>query len=143
MEIGIHRNETALIPQTLHNYWVTNKWIGTSLFLAKAWRILSYEANINMRSAAKHVMSCGKVLPVDQTKEKLNKFQVPWEKAWQCISFAWWPTKKALWLNIRLNFREMHIFQKNANITKEHYTSNNIISNTRLEDHKVILLKNI
>lgn len=30
-----------------------------------------------MRSAAKHVMSCGKVLPVDQTKEKLNKFQDP------------------------------------------------------------------
>lgn len=30
-----------------------------------------------MRSAAKHVMSCGKVLPVDQTKEKLNKFEGP------------------------------------------------------------------
>lgn len=28
-----------------------------------------------MRSAAKHVMSSGKVLPVHQTKEKLNKFQ--------------------------------------------------------------------
>lgn len=39
--------------------------------------MLSYEANISMRSAAKHVISCGKVLPVDQTKVKLNEFQVP------------------------------------------------------------------
>lgn len=45
------------------------------MFLAKAWRMLSYEANINMRSAAKHVMSCGKALPVNQTEEKFNKFQ--------------------------------------------------------------------
>lgn len=38
--------------------------------------MLSYEANISMRSAAKHVMSCGKALPVNQTEEKLNKFHV-------------------------------------------------------------------
>lgn len=89
------------------------------MFLAKAWRTLSYEANINMRSAAKHVMSCGKALPVNQTEEKFNKFQVRNKR--ESLTghlFIMVTHQESSPGECSVEFlRDMHTFQMNASIT--------------------------
>lgn len=78
-----------------------------------------------MRSAAKHVMSCGKALPVNQTEEKFNKFQVCNKR--ESLTghlFIMVNHQESSPVECSVEFlRDMHTFQMNASITINNITS--------------------
>lgn len=78
-----------------------------------------------MRSAAKHVMSCGKALPVNQTEEKFNKFQVRNKRESLTVHlFIMVTHQENSPVECSVEFlRDMHTFQMNASITINNITS--------------------
>lgn len=78
-----------------------------------------------MRSAAKHVMSCGKALPVNQTEEKFNKFKVHNKRESLTVYlFSMVTHQESPPVECSDEYlREMHSFQMNANAN---VTINNI-----------------
>lgn len=76
-----------------------------------------------MRSAAKHVMSCGKALPVNKT-EKFNKFKVHNKRESLTVYlFSMVTHQESPPVECSDEYlREMHSFQMNANVTINNIT---------------------